>query len=186
MLIVSRPNKLQRRAPGDLVDQIFYYDGKTLTLYNAVHNVYAIDAAPGTIEEMLDFARESLGLSLSRLRPGYRNCLPAADAGCDPAIVVGKEFIGGVKCDHLLFSRPGVDFQVWVADGGSAVAVQVCRHRHRNPRAVDRHASLSDWNVAPAVADAQFTFCPPQGDQDDLLHATGTQRAGPLTPGGRT
>ena len=61
-MIVSRPNKLHAERKGDLIDQTFYYDGKTLTLYNPSDKVYATEPAPGTIEELLDYARESLGL----------------------------------------------------------------------------------------------------------------------------
>ena len=32
-VIISRPNKLRAERKGELIDQIFYYDGKTLTLY---------------------------------------------------------------------------------------------------------------------------------------------------------
>jgi hypothetical protein len=33
-LMVSRPNKLHAHRKGDLANQEFFYDGKTLTLYN--------------------------------------------------------------------------------------------------------------------------------------------------------
>ena len=49
-VIVSRPNRLRAERRGDLIDQIFYYDGKTLTLYNPADKVYATEPAPGTIE----------------------------------------------------------------------------------------------------------------------------------------
>ena len=35
-VIVSRPNKLRAEHRGDLIDQIFYYDGKSLTLQKEV------------------------------------------------------------------------------------------------------------------------------------------------------
>lgn len=46
-VIVSRPNKLCAERRGDLIDQIFYYDGKALTLYNPADKVYATEPAPG-------------------------------------------------------------------------------------------------------------------------------------------
>ena len=132
-VIISRPNKLRAERKGDLIDQVFYYDGKTLTLYNPSDKVYATEPAPGTIEEMLDFARESLGLAVPVADLVYRNAFPLLMQDVTLAVVVGKAVIGGVKCDHVLFSRPGVDFQVWVADRRPAVAAQVCRHRYRQP-----------------------------------------------------
>ena len=74
--------------------------------------------APGTIEGTLDFVRDSLGLIIPISDLVYSNAFPLLMQDVTFAAVVGKAFIGGVKCDHLLFSRPGVDFQVWVADSG--------------------------------------------------------------------
>jgi hypothetical protein len=61
-LTLMRPDKLQAKRLGGLLNQVFYYDGKSLTLNNQNENVYATEPAPGTIEEMFDYARESLGL----------------------------------------------------------------------------------------------------------------------------
>jgi hypothetical protein len=33
-VVISRPNKLYAERKGDVVDQVFYYDGKTLALHN--------------------------------------------------------------------------------------------------------------------------------------------------------
>src|SRR5262245_19892915 len=60
--IVSRPNKMRAHRKGDITNQEFYYDGKTLTLYNPKENVYATTAAPPTLDELFDFAREKLDI----------------------------------------------------------------------------------------------------------------------------
>ena len=75
-VIVSRPNKLRAERRGDLIDQIFYYNGKTLTLYNPSDKVYATVPAPGTIEEMLSFAHTSLGLGIPAADLVYRTPSP--------------------------------------------------------------------------------------------------------------
>jgi hypothetical protein len=160
---ISRPNQLRAARRGDLIDQVFYYDGKTLTLYNPSDKVYATEPAPGTIEELLDFARESLGLVVPVADLVYRNAFPLLMQDVTFAVVVGKTFIDGVKCDHLLFSRPGVDFQVWVADSGRPLPLKYVVTDTENPGRVSITTVMSDWNVAPAVADARFTFVPPQG-----------------------
>ena len=61
-LMVSRPNKFRAHRKGDLANQEFFYDGKTLTLFNPRENLYATAAAPATIDETLDFAREKLDI----------------------------------------------------------------------------------------------------------------------------
>jgi hypothetical protein len=162
-VIVSRPNKLRAERRGDLIDQIFYYDGKTLTLYNPSDKVYATEPAPGTIEGLLDFARESLGLGIPAADLVYRNAFPLLMQDVTFSVVIGKGVIGGVKCDHLLFSRPGVDFQVWVADSGQPLPLKYVVTDTGTPARVSITTVMSDWSVAPAVGDDRFTFVPPKG-----------------------
>lgn len=160
---VHRPNKLRAERRGGLIDQVFYYNGKTLTLYNPADKVYATEPAPGTIEEMLDFARESLGLTIPAADLVYRNAYPLLMHDVTLAMVVDKAVITGVKCDHLLFSRPGVDFQVWVADSGEPLPYKYVVTDTGRPGRLSISTVMSDWNVAPNVDDVGFTFVPPKG-----------------------
>jgi len=162
-VIISRPNKLHAERKGDLTDQVFYYDGKTLTLYNPADKVYATEPAPGTIEEVLDFTRESLGLMIPAADLIYRNAFPLLMQDVTLAKMVGKAVIGGVRCHHLLFSRPGVDFQVWIADSGQPLPYKYVVTDTGTSERISITTVMSEWNVAPAVGDARFTFVPPQG-----------------------
>ena len=162
-VVISRPNKLRAERKGDLIDQSFFYNGKSLTLYNPSDKVYATEPAPGTIEEVLDFARESLGLIVPVADLVYRNAYTLLMQDVTFAMIVGKAVIGGVKCDHLLFSRPGVDFQVWVADSGQPLPYKYVVTDTGVTARLSVTTVMSDWNVAPTVADAQFTFVPPKG-----------------------
>ena len=168
-VILSRPNKLRAERKGDLLNQIFYYNGKTLTLYNPSDKVYATESAPDTIEGMLDFARESLGLVMPVGDLLYRNAYPLLMQDVTSAVVVGKAVIRGVKCDHLLFSRPGVDFQVWVSDSGRPLPYKYVVTDTGTPALLSITTFMSDWNVAPAVADARFNFAPPQGAKEIIF-----------------
>ncbi len=162
-VIISRPNKLRSERRGELIDQAFYYDGKTLTLYNPSDKVYATEPAPGTIEELLDFARESLGLIVPVSDLVYRNAFLLLMQDINFAKVVEKAVIDGVKCDHLVFSRPGVDFQVWVAADGRPLPYKYVVTDTGTPALLSVTTVMSNWNVAPAVADSRFAFVPPQG-----------------------
>ena len=46
---IDRPDRLLSERRGDPIDQSFYYDGKTLTLFNPGDKVYATEPAPATI-----------------------------------------------------------------------------------------------------------------------------------------
>jgi len=164
-MIINRPNKLRAERRGDRIDQVFYYDGKTLTLYNPSDKVYATQPAPGTIEEMLNFVRASLGIIIPAADLVYRNAFPLLMKDVTLAVVIGKTVIDGNECDHLLFSRPGVDFQVWVADADKPLPYKYVVTDTGTPELLSVTTVMSDWNVAPAVDDASFTFTPPQGVQ---------------------
>ena len=43
---VRRPDRLRVNAEGDLVDKQFFFDGKTITLYDKNHNVYGVLEVP--------------------------------------------------------------------------------------------------------------------------------------------
>ena len=162
-VIISRPNKLRAERKGDLIDQSFFYNGESLTLYNPSDKVYATEPAPGTIEEMLDLARESLGLIIPVADLVYRNAYSLLMQDVTFTLIVGKSVIGGVKCDHLLFSRPGVDFQVWVADSGPPLPYKYVVTDTGTSARLSVTTVMSDWNLKPTAADTRFSFVPPQG-----------------------
>jgi hypothetical protein len=162
---VRRPNKIHAERLGDLISQDFYYDGETLTLYNPSDGVYATVPAPGTIEELLDYTRESLGLVIPVSDLVYRNVLAIMMQDVTAAVVVGKTVIDGVICDHLAFSRPGVDFQVWVAEGDRPVPCKYVITDTSTPAYVSTVTVMSDWNLAPALSDASFNFAAPDGSR---------------------
>jgi hypothetical protein len=159
---VKRPNKLHAARVGELMDQRFYYDGKTLALHNPAAKVYAIKEAPATIEKMIDFARETVGILLPAADLLYRNAFPLLMQDVTLAAVVGKANVGGVRCDHLLFSRPGVDFQVWVTEGRQPWPRKYVVTETDTPSRLSIATTFSDWNMTPAVDDARFRFVPPR------------------------
>ena len=162
-VFVDRANRLRAEREGDLIDQFFYYDGKTLTLFNPTDKVYATEPAPGTIEGLLDFARESLGLNVPVADLVYRNAFTLLMEDVTLAAVIGKTVINGIKCDHLLFSRPGVDFQVWVAEGDRPLPLKYVVTDTGTKALLSVTTVMSDWNVAPALTDDQFAFVAPEG-----------------------
>jgi hypothetical protein len=162
---VSRPNKIRAERKGDLVDQVFYYNGTTLTLYNPSSNVYATEPASDTFEEMFIYLYDTLGFGTPISDLVYSDSFPLLMKDVIFAAVIGKSFINGVKCDHLLFSRPGVDFQVWVSEGSKPLPLKYVVTDTTIAGLMSVVTIMSDWNVAPAVDDDEFTFVPPKGVQ---------------------
>jgi hypothetical protein len=161
-VIISRPNKLYSERKGDQVDQTFYYDGKTLTLHNPSDKVYATEPAPGTVEELLDFARETLGITVPVADLVYRNAFQLLMQDVSMAVVIGKSTIEGVRCDHLLFSRPGVDFQVWVADSGPPLPYKYVVTDTGLFARLSISTVMRSWNTKSSVDDTRFKFVAPK------------------------
>jgi hypothetical protein len=88
-----------------LLNEQLFYDGTTLSLYRPSEGTYATATAPGTIEKIVDFARETVGILLPAADLVYRGAFPLMMQDVSLAAVFGQTVIGGVKCDHLLFSR---------------------------------------------------------------------------------
>lgn len=161
-VIIRRPDKIRAERKGELIDQIFYYNGKSLTLYNPSDKVYATVPAPGTFEGLFKFMYESLGFLVPVSDLVYPDPFPLLMQDVTFAVALGKTFIGGVKCDHLLFSRTGVDFQVWIADGGKPLPYKYVVTDTGSHARLSITTVMSDWNVTPTVADSRFIFVPPK------------------------
>lgn len=160
---VRRPDKIRAERIGEQLSQVFYYDGKTLTLWDPVEGVYATQPAPGTIEELIDYTREVLGLIIPVSDLVYRNSFAILMEDVQSATVVGETTIGGVKCTHLAFRRPGVDFQVWVATGDQPFPCKYVVTDTSTPEMLSTVTVMSDWVFNPEADDATFSFVPPEG-----------------------
>jgi hypothetical protein len=171
---VKRPNKLLAVRTGEMMSQSFFYDGKTLTLYNPGEKVYATQQAPATIEGAVTLARETIGIVFPAADLVYRNAYPLLTKDLTVAAVVGKAVIDGATCVHLLFSHPGADFQVWVEEGKRPLPRKYVVTQTDTPALLSVSATLSDWNETPAVNDAQFAFVPPAGTSETRFIPYGT------------
>jgi hypothetical protein len=162
-VVIQRPNKAYAERRFDLVSEVVIYDGKTLTAYNADSNYYAVIAAPDNLDDMLHFARDALDIVPPSADLIFSNSFELLTADVTSGVVVGKSMIGGVKCDHLAFSGPIVDWQVWIADEGKRLPHKYVITTKDDPARPQYMILMSDWNVAPSVIDGLFKFTPPPG-----------------------
>jgi hypothetical protein len=174
-LIVQRPDKLRAERKGELLNQVFYYDGKTLTLYNPSDNLYATVAAPRTLERMMDFARSSLDIFAPAGDLLYRNAFELLMQDVTSGFVVGKAELGGAVCDHLAFSGKQVDWQIWVEEGDQPLPRKYVITSKLVIGWPQYTVLMDNWNVAPAAPASQFSFVPPAGAKKvDFLPLAGS------------
>ncbi len=162
-MAVQRPNRLHAKRVGDLVDQAFYYDGKSLTLHNPGQKYYASVPAPGTIEEMLDFARTKLDIVAPAGDFLFKNAYEILTEGVTSGFVVGKGVVEGVRCDHLAFRAPHVDWQIWIQEGKQPLPRKLVITTRDLANAPQFSVVITKWNLAPTFDESLFSFKPPKG-----------------------
>jgi hypothetical protein len=161
-LSVQRPDKLLAERTGDLVDQVFYYDGKSFTLHNPSGNYYATISVPGTLEEMLDFAREKLDIVAPASDLLYKNAFDILTEEVTTGFVVGKGVVDGVRCDHLAFRAPHVDWQIWIEEGERPLPRKLVITTRDKANAPQFTVVMSNWNLSPKLTEGMFSFQPPK------------------------
>jgi hypothetical protein len=162
---VERPNKWRAERTGEVVDQVFYYDGKSLTLHNPEGNYYATIAAPGTLEEMLDFARAKLDVVAPAGDLIYKNAYDLLMQDVVSGFVVGKGVVDGVRCDHLAFRAPHVDWQIWIEEGARPLVRKLVITTRDKLNAPQFTVVAKNWNLKPKFTAATFSYVPPQCPQ---------------------
>ena len=162
-LSVSCPNKLHAHRKGDITNQEFFYDGKTLTLYNPRENLYATTAAPATLDETLDFAREKLDIIAPATELLYKNAADKMLKESTSGFVVGPSVVGGVKTTQLAFRGSEVDWQIWIEDGDKPLPRKFILTSKKVSGEPEFTVLIRNWDVAAKLSDQEFNFKPAKG-----------------------
>jgi hypothetical protein len=166
----QRPNMFYGKRHGDIIKQDFFYDGKNLTLSNPDSNVYAVIAAPATIDETLDFIANELDIVAPAADLLHKDALQRLTGNATNGIIVGQSVIEGKTCDHLAFRSPDVDIQVWMETGDKPAPCKYVITTTDLPSMPEFSVTVRNFNAAPKLNDGMFKFTPPQGaTQIDFL-----------------
>jgi len=167
-----RPDKLRLNGDGDLENKQFFFDGKTLILYDKDKNFFGAIEVAGDYDAALDKASKDFGLHVGLAELGANRLLEHAQQGLTNALYVGLHKVRGVPCHHLAFDKEKVHYQLWIDAGDKPLLRKVVITQKKLPSAPQWSAYLSDWNFSPQLADNLFTFAPPPGAQKiDFLPA---------------
>ena len=160
---VRRPDRLRVNAEGDLVDKQFYFDGKTITLYDKNDNVYGTLEVPPDIESALEKANKEFGVRVALTDLASPNLWELLNKRIKHSLYVGLPKVRGVPCHHLSFDGDEVQLQVWIDAGDQPLPRKVVLTHKNLPGSPQWTAYLSDWNFSPQLNDTLFAFTPPQG-----------------------
>lgn len=160
-----RPDKLRIDGDGDLDSKLLIFDGKALTLYDKDKNHYASIEVAGDIETALDKAYKDYGLKVGLADLGSPQLCNHAGKDLVNVLYVGLHKVQGVPCHHLAFDRKDIHYQFWIEAGDKPLLRKIVITQKMLPDSPQWTAYLSDWNLAPSLADDLFVFTPPAGAQ---------------------
>ncbi len=160
---VKRPDRLRVNAEGDLIDKQFYFDGKTITLYDKDHNVYGTLEVPPDIESALEKANKEFGVRVALTDLASPQLCEHIGKRIKHSLYVGQSKIRGVICHHLSFDGDEAQLQVWIDAGDRPLPIKVVLTHKNLPGSPQWTAYLSDWNFSPQLPENLFAFTPPQG-----------------------
>lgn len=160
---VRRPDRLRVNADGDLVNKEFFFDGKTITLYDKNDNVYGTLETPPTIEGALDKASKDFGVRVALTDLASPKLCEHIGKKVKHSLYVGLHKVRGVPCHHLSFDGDEVQLQVWIDAGDQPLPRKVVLTHKDLPSSPQWTAYLGDWNFTPQLSDNLFAFTPPQG-----------------------
>jgi hypothetical protein len=177
--VVQRPNRLAFTESGDAFEAQAWYDGTHFTIVSNRDKVWARGPMPGTLDEALDFVSAEYAVQIPTADLLYSTPIDALLVPESTGGWVGVETIGGQPCDHLSYHDPVVDWQIWLTSDARHLPRQLSITYKTQPGQPTARIAFSDWNEAPAIADATFRPAVPEGYQRIRLmrHATTLEEA---------
>lgn len=161
-LVVERPNKLVATRRGEVTEQSLWFDGETLSLFSPGQGYYAAATGPQTIDAAMDFARDEMDLVAPAGDLIYTDAYATLVADMTAGFVVSpRAWIDGKSCSHLAFRKPGVDLQIWIANGERPLPLKYVLTTTDLPSSPQFSLTLTDWNSAPRIDPTTFRFTPP-------------------------
>jgi hypothetical protein len=169
---VRRPDRFTVDLALPSMTRQYYYDGKSLTVYDPKTSYYARVKAPPTIRETVQMAVQKYGATLPLEDLFTWDEGDARAKALTSAHFVGKTRVGGQAANHYAFRQPGVDWQIWIADGDKPAPLRVTLVSTRDPARPKFEADLA-WNTAPQFAQNAFSFAPPPNSRAIAIHPLG-------------
>jgi hypothetical protein len=181
---VRRPDRLHVAFEGDEHRRQVFYDGSTVTLLDALRNLYAVTSVPGEIDGALDLVFEKFGLTVPLADLVYADPHAVLTEEVEYGAVVGVHRCGEARCHHLVMSQEDIDWEIWVETGPRPLPRKLLISYKNAPGAPRYEARLSGWEFTPRLPDSAFVFHPPDGASEiEFLPGTDEAAATGAEPG---
>ena len=159
----QRPGRLHIEEHSSRGDRGFWYQDKSLVMLDRTMNLYGVMEVPATLDQAMDVVEERFGIEIPLgdvlVSDPYHNVMD----GVETADNLGKVTLLGVVCDHLAFTSPNADCQIWIADGGRPLLKKMVIRFKNETGAPEVTQLFSDWDLVNPISESVFAFTPPEG-----------------------
>lgn len=162
---LERPGRLYVEWHSDLGDRQFWYDGKSVTLYDPAAPFYAAEAAPPEIDSMLDELVPKLDFAPPLTDFLYHDPYRSVSGRLRYGIYLGLNDVDGRSCHTLAFVEQDIDWQIWIGAGPQLAPCKLVISYKTQPGQPQFTAIFTDWDFAPRIAEPVFTPDLPPGTQ---------------------
>lgn len=160
---VDRSRGLWAELDGDRANRSFWYDGRSMTLYDQLQNTYATVPAPDDMDEALDYATDQFSISLPLIDLVYSDPYAVLTENVQTGNYLGMHRVGDELCHHLAFTQRTVDWQIWISDTPQALPCKVVITYKKRSASPQFTAILTRWDLRTMSGTHSFTFRPPSG-----------------------
>ena len=152
-----RPDRFKIEAVSDQRHRVFFYNGKTVTVFSPRQGYYATFDAPPTIRETLQQASQKYDIQLPLSDLFTWGTDPSMRARIKSAFLVGPEKINGQACNHYAFRGERADFQIWIQQNGPALPCKLVI-TNRTDASMPQYTSVMHWSFPDSIPDNVFAF----------------------------
>jgi hypothetical protein len=164
-VVMKRAGGLYVEWNGDLGARQFWYDGKSVTLYDPAMPFYAGDTAPPELDNMLAQLLPKLDFTSPLADLLYRDPYKTVRGNIQYGFDLGQTDVGGRSCPTLAFVEKDIDWQIWIENGPQPTPCKLVITYKNQPAQPQFMAVFSDWNFVPRIDQAVFTPELPPGTE---------------------
>ncbi|MFN8094017.1 MAG: DUF2092 domain-containing protein [Vicinamibacteria bacterium] len=161
-ILARMPDGLRAEVSNDRFDRMFFYDGRTFTLYGRRLNLFATIAAPPTIGKLADQLDAEHGLTVPLVDLFRWGSDGWTTDGITGALDLGPASVAGTTCEQYAFRTDEVDWQIWIQKGDFPLPRKLVITT-RTDEARPQHTAVFTWDLAPSFSADAFVFDPPEG-----------------------
>lgn len=154
---LQRPDEIAVNYRSDLGAKQVWYKGNSLTIFDPGKGMYATATVPTNIDAMINEVAEEKHLTLPLSDLAYTDPCAPFRKKITYGAYIGRGDVNGVECDHIAFSGPQADLQLWLDRSGKPVPRKIVINYRTRPGSPEYIAMLSDWKFPDSFPASHFS-----------------------------